>query len=251
MLRYHVAVVGAVHELDAILREDVLPRLELFGAPSPPLALPALRLDETALDRMLTRARDYVRRIRTSARWPSLALEVAEDVDVHAAEQLRRQVRAATGHDLLLRLSDIRGSASRWVHANVEAIAGLNERHLAEVEQLVTTAVVRGVRVEQLADEIRARTDVSGSRAAFLARDQVLRFNAQVTRERQVAAGITEYDWDSSDDERVRPRHEELHGTRQRWDTAPVVSDDGRRAHPGEDFQCRCIARPVLEGLLT
>jgi uncharacterized protein with gpF-like domain len=26
-----------------------------------------------------------------------------------------------------------------------------------------------------------------------------------------------------------------------------VVSDDGRTGHPGDDYQCRCTAFPVLE----
>jgi SPP1 gp7 family putative phage head morphogenesis protein len=63
---------------------------------------------------------------------------------------------------------------------------------------------------------------------------------------RQTQAGISEYEWSTSGDERVRSSHDELDGTRQSWDDPPVTNDDGDTNHPGEDYQCRCVAIPVL-----
>ncbi len=45
---------------------------------------------------------------------------------------------------------------------------------------------------------------------------------------------------ENAGDERVRPSHEALDGTRQRWDDPPA------EGHPGEPINCRCIAEPVL-----
>jgi SPP1 gp7 family putative phage head morphogenesis protein len=117
-----------------------------------------------------------------------------------------------------------------------------------------------GERVEGLRDKLQERFAVSQSKADLIARDQVLKLNGQVTRERQKASGITEYIWTTARDERVRGNpnglypnsshdHYSLDGTRQRWDAPPQVADDGTTAHPGEDYQCRCVAAPVLSFL--
>jgi hypothetical protein len=47
----------------------------------------------------------------------------------------------------------------------------------------------------------------------------------------------------------VRERHAELDGERFRWDDPPVTNEDGDENHPGEDYQCRCTAYPVLPEL--
>ena len=73
-------------------------------------------------------------------------------------------------------------------------------------------------RVEEVAKSIRDMGDVTRSRAELIARDQVLKLNAEVTQRRHEAAGITEFVWSTSRDERVRPDHKALEGKRYRYD---------------------------------
>lgn len=106
-----------------------------------------------------------------------------------------------------------------------------------------------GARVEEIAARIRDTTGATESRATLIARDQVLKANASVTQARHQAAGVVEYVWRTSRDERVRDRHRELDGTRHPYASPPVVDlRSGRRAHPGGDYQCRCTAEPVIPG---
>lgn len=49
-----------------------------------------------------------------------------------------------------------------------------------------------------------------------------------------------EYIWHTVDDDKVRAEHAELNGTKRQWNDSP---------DPGEDFNCRCWAEPVAEGL--
>jgi len=79
------------------------------------------------------------------------------------------------------------------------------------------------------------------SRYEFIARDQTAKLVAELDRLRQEQIGVEEYDWNTSRDERVRSQHQKQHGKRYRWDQPPP--DTG---HPGEDYQCRCVARAVL-----
>ncbi|MCZ6770597.1 MAG: phage minor head protein [Proteobacteria bacterium] len=63
-------------------------------------------------------------------------------------------------------------------------------------------------------------------------------------RFQRAGLGVTEYIWRSSDDERVRSLHREYDDRRFSWDEPP----DG--GHPGEDYNCRCFAEPVVTGVI-
>jgi SPP1 gp7 family putative phage head morphogenesis protein len=94
------------------------------------------------------------------------------------------------------------------------------------------------------------------ARAELSARDQTLQLNADMAQQSQAAAGVTHYVWSTSQDSSVRedvkgrgdPDHAHLDGLTFSWDEPPVTCErTGDRNHPGQDFQCRCVAVPVLE----
>jgi SPP1 gp7 family putative phage head morphogenesis protein len=126
-------------------------------------------------------------------------------------------------------------------------ITSIGETQLGQVRDLVAEAGRSGMRVETLAAQIEERFRVSDSRARLIARDQTLKANAEITRVRQVDAGITRYRWSTSNDDRVRPLHADLEGTIHSWDDPPVTAPDGARNHPGQDISCRCTATPILD----
>jgi SPP1 gp7 family putative phage head morphogenesis protein len=101
-----------------------------------------------------------------------------------------------------------------------------------------------GVRVEDLKDKLwdlmKDKSDASESRAQLIARDQTLKLNGALTKDRHQSAGIDSYTWSTSLDERVREEHAALEGQEFDWDDPPEPG------HPGEDFQCRCIPVPVF-----
>lgn len=138
---------------------------------------------------------------------------------------------------------------------NVDLIRSLAGDQKDRVTDLLDKAERGAWRVEELRKELQGTFNVSKSKADLLARDQVLKLNGQITQMRQQNAGITEYIWRTSRDERVRGNpsgkwpngmHYDLDGSRQQWASPPVISEDGRTGHPGDDYQCRCTAEPVL-----
>jgi SPP1 gp7 family putative phage head morphogenesis protein len=132
---------------------------------------------------------------------------------------------------------------------NVSLIKSLAGQQLNQIESLLEAADSEAVRVEVLRGRIQSSFGVTKSKADLLARDQVLKLNGQLTQTRQQNAGITQYIWRTSGDERVRESHSALDGTVQAWASPPVISDDGRTGHPGDDYQCRCTADPILPEL--
>lgn len=146
----------------------------------------------------------------------------------------------------------------RWRKVNADRIVTMGQAKIERVEELLKNKA--GMRVETLRKTIQEQIGTTKAHAALIARDQVLKLNAQVTEARHVAAGITEYVWTCSGDERVRgrpdglypdakPSHWELDGKRFRWDKPPIIGANGERGHPGEYFQCRCTAYPILPEL--
>lgn|GEM_PF-1652877 len=144
------------------------------------------------------------------------------------------------------------GLESAVKHARTDVVARMQragKAYLDDVEKIVTDPKNLGLRVEDLAEQLEARAAVSASRAMFIARDTTSKTSAAINHARQRAAGVSRYVWSTSLDERVRPLHAELEGRRFAYDDPPVTSEDGDRNNPGEDWQCRCVAIPVIPGL--
>jgi SPP1 gp7 family putative phage head morphogenesis protein len=123
------------------------------------------------------------------------------------------------------------------IRANTEAVR--LKPLVSDVSAVIQRAYADGLRVEDLSRILQERYGVSNSRANLIARDQVLKLNGNINQHRQTAAGIEAYTWSTSRDERVRKSHQRLHRTRQQWISPPSVG------HPGQDYQCRCVAIPV------
>lgn len=174
--------------------------------------------------------------------------QVAEAVNENQARDFRSQVKAALGLALIAPMP--RGVINNFIASNIELVKSQQGAALERLRNTIMREVPAGTRVEEIRKMLQTDLKVSKSKAALLARDQTLKLYGKVAEERQVAAGLEEYDWDTSQDECVRPGHRVLHGTRQRWDDPPVVDPrTGRQAHPGGDYQCRCVAIPVFPEL--
>ncbi len=106
-----------------------------------------------------------------------------------------------------------------------------------------------GARASTLAARISARYDVSASKARFLARQESGLFMAQYHKEQFIGAGVPRYVWNTSKDCDVRLGHQQLQGRVFAWAVgAPAKHMScGRNCNPHEDYQCRCVARPLID----
>lgn len=155
-------------------------------------------------------------------------------------EELKRVLAIDVAREVPL----IARERERWYDEHVRLITNMTSETLSDIHRVLSEAHADGLRVEALAGELVRRYEVSESRAELIARDQILKANGRIMRVRQEAVGIREYIWITSRDRRVRESHVKLHGTKQNWAAPPPVGG-GRHEHPGQDYQCRCIAKPV------
>ena len=136
----------------------------------------------------------------------------------------------------------------KWVSDNVELIKSVPKKSLGEIKTLVYDNYMKGSTTTNIVKEIQKRYGMSKRHARLIARDQTAKLNAAITQYQQRDAGIEKYEWDDSHDSRVRTSHRNLRGCIFSWDEPPLVDKTrGRRCHPGEDYQCRCVALAVFD----
>jgi SPP1 gp7 family putative phage head morphogenesis protein len=134
-----------------------------------------------------------------------------------------------------------------WSVSNVNLVKTIPKETLTNMQNIVLEGYTAGKSNTTIGKEIQEAYGIDRRHAQFIARDQMAKLNADLTRAQQKDAGVEEYVWSTSGDRRVRDRHRELDGKRFKWGDPPIVDKrTGRRAAPGEDYNCRCVALPVF-----
>lgn len=155
------------------------------------------------------------------------------------------------GFDLFSDSPDLQEYLSMSIADNSRLITSISDQYLNDVESIVMTNVRAGGRPSAIAKQLTKQFGVTSARARLIARDQTAKANGDLSARRQTASGFEYFQWNDSDDERVRSRHEDIANKVTaygkgiyRWDNPPH-SDTGAPIIPGQDFQCRCTGRPV------
>lgn len=155
-------------------------------------------------------------------------------------------VDKSLGVDLaaIVRNEDLGAYLRDAVARNAALIKSLKQDAVKDIRRLVFQAKIDGRSAKSLSKEIAERFEVHANRAKLIAEDQINKLTADLNRLRQAQAGVKTYRWQTSRDERVRPRHRNLHRTEYRWGE-PTGAEGG--LPPGQPVRCRCSARAVIE----
>lgn len=178
---------------------------------------------------------------------------------VHKAQMIK-SFKAALGVDINPFMSDlnIKPFMNQAVMDNIALIKSIpKDLNLQIVSEFDTIFQTKGFDQQALVKSLEDRFKVAGNRAKFIARDQTEKIIGNLNQARQTDLGITSYTWQTSEDERVvgtpggeypvgSPGHMD-HFIRNEvvflWSVPPA---DG---HPGQAFNCRCTAIPVIPEL--
>lgn len=176
--------------------------------------------------------------------------EIAEGVQEHARGELERVTRTPTS---------TRFRQQDFVQENVSLIRKMTKAQTNRLRSIVSDATTAQLSYAELRGQLMEDLGFTKARASLIARDQVLKLNAQSTQQLHKEAGVTRYMWSTSHDIRVRGTpgglwpgdHYELDGQLFEYAKPPIVDKkSGRRANPGTDFQCRCVAVAFVDDLL-
>lgn len=249
-LEYLVQLGRITAELDELVRKRWLPKVPVLLAKSA-TGRARVTLDAGAdgdiqgFDPVV-----LIRELEQAFALEVVVKRIGDDVADHNKAELNKQFTAGLGFDLLASEPYLAEQLDLFAADNVRLIRKLSTEAAEELRGIIVRAVRTGADLQSVQQQIEARVGVTEKRAALLARDQVGSLNAELTQLRHTQNGVTEYGWSTAGDERVRPGHAALEGTTQKYSAPPIVDPrTGKRAHPGEDINCRCVAVPKLEGL--
>lgn len=134
---------------------------------------------------------------------------------------------------------------------NVALISSIADKHSENLENAVMSAVKGGSNFETVIAEVEKQSTKGRAYAENIARDQVAKTYAAINEERAKATGFPGYEWASTNDGKTRPTHAALDDTFHLWAEPPLIKGEGkqpdRNLHPGEDYNCRCIAVPAFQ----
>ena len=127
---------------------------------------------------------------------------------------------------------------------NTSLITSMQSRYAESIREDIYHAMTTGAGQKDVADAIVKRTGMAQRHANLIANDQTGSIISNMNSYRQTKAGAKTYIWQSMEDDRVRPEHQELDGSEFRYND-PDGGDGGQL--PGEPINCRCMADPQFE----
>lgn len=156
-----------------------------------------------------------------------------------------QQAKSTLGIDLtaVVRAEDLEDYLETAATRSAGLIRGLSEATIQRVQTRVTNAVLNGIPAADLRKQLTEEFGFSDKRAKVIARDQIAKTTSDLNRIRHTQAGITEYVWRTSRDERVRPRHEQCDGKTYTYGK-PTDAEEG--LPPGQPILCRCVAQAIV-----
>lgn len=189
---------------------------------------------------------------------------------LHREQQAGQLRHTSIGISIFQDTPDLAEQSRAFVRVNTRQITSLNRDSIDRIERVVSegirfglrgTDVARGItdelrakakrdldslpnnadpRVVELAAQVIKEFEIAERRATFIARDQIAKANADLSRSRQEANGVTKFIWRTLGDERVRPTHADRNGRTYSWENG------SGGIYPGQDPNCRCYAEAVL-----
>lgn len=163
-------------------------------------------------------------------------------VNEYQTRRLERAMRRSLGVSFSFAAEELSPQLRQWVETNVGLIKTIPPRlHESLSADFVKAQVEAPFNRQRLGRILRKNYDSAGYNLRRIVRDQSSKLYGQLSQERQTQAGIAEYQWVTSSDERVRPTHRANSDLIFRWDQPPAST-----GHPGHDIQCRCTADPVV-----
>ena len=165
-------------------------------------------------------------------------------IEGYHRERLISTFRSAIGVNILPFLSEplIAQQMREIVAENVSLIRTIPKRfHDGVRADLLDLIQTRPFDQQALKDVMRKNYRSSGYNLRRITRDQTSKTVGKLTEVRNAQLGVEQYQWVTSQDERVRPTHVANSGRIFAWSDPPPET-----GHPGDDVQCRCVSIPIL-----
>ncbi len=144
--------------------------------------------------------------------------------------------------------------AKEWTENMDLWIKDFTEKEIIQLRKYMQKSYFEGNRYGSAVQYIKKSYGVTERKAKFLARQETMLLGTKFKQMRYEDAGIRYYKWKAVPGTALHPTRE-MHkklsersdkGELFRFDNPPVDDPNGTRHNPGENFNCRCRAIPVI-----
>lgn len=180
---------------------------------------------------------ERIRTLETQAR--DKAVIAGNEAQLVHRTQQERQL-AAVGIDMFREAPELVGIVQAFTRVNTRLIQSIPRDELRRVESVLIDGIREGRRHEAVAKDIQREFGIAENRAKLIARDQMGKIASDLSRARMESNGVRRGVWRTSEDERVRPQHEQRNG--RPFDLSRGIGGE----RPGEPVQCRCYTEPFV-----
>ena len=178
--------------------------------------------------------------VENARSWRQAALQAGNGRQIYRA--LRAEMRGRVGVEV-----------QRLIRQNAQLIKSLPDDLALSSARYVAAQQQRGMRAETIARNLRERLPhVAESRIRLIARTEVAKAESALTQARSENLKVRWYEWQTSEDQRVRKSHANLDEVLVAWATPPapeaLVGERSQLGHyaPGGCPNCRCLALPLI-----
>lgn len=139
---------------------------------------------------------------------------------------------------------------AKWALEAASLIRSVRDDVARGMARDVAAATAKGIDPARLAAHWKAQGipllfGTLEGRVKVIAQHQLSTLHAQVQSARARAVGVAEFRWRTQGDNKVRPAHRELEGTRHKY------TDPPNEGLPGTPVGCRCWAESIIEDELV
>ncbi len=180
---------------------------------------------------------ERVRSLETLAR--SKAVGAGDKAQLVHRSQQERQL-SAVGIDVFRDTPELGGIVEAFARVNTRLIQSIPRDELRRVETILVDGVRQGRRHESVAKDIQSEFGIAERRAQLIARDQMGKIAADLSRSRMESNGVRRGVWRTMGDERVRDQHAARDG--RPFDLSSGIQGE----RPGEPINCRCYTEPFV-----
>ncbi len=264
--QYRAALYEFTFEIRKVVSEVLLPKIPaLLAAATLPYPDPvldsAVRKDDF-ID-FLNETMTYIQILLLPKQEQTIqkAKRFGLDIAIFNERQYEKTVNSVLGIDVFLEEPWLKNQLELFANQNSQLIKNMTDNEMERVSGMVQRGLQEGSSYDSIADNIEKSFGITRRHAKLIARDQTSKLNGSLTKLRQQELGITQYRWQTSDDERVRQSHRVLENKICRWDDPTVFLNEdtgkwekrssigGTNVHTSQDVNCRCVPIPIIEGL--
>jgi SPP1 gp7 family putative phage head morphogenesis protein len=171
--------------------------------------------------------------------------QIISDVTKRADKSLKKKVPTI---DLSPKISRSKFFAENFTNNLNLPIKNFSQKEVSVLRKFMKEQVAKGFRASDAEKFIVKRFGVAKNKAKFLAKQETSLATTAIREERYRDAGAKRYVWQTSNNSRVREDHKDLNDKVFFFDDPPVVNRaTGKRANPGQDYGCMCVAKPIIE----